>query len=264
MKNADEGIERVLAALREAEAPEGMEQRILQSMQKRASARRGWNPLIMFIIRMPSLRIRRQSWAIAVTAVAIVSLAACFTVFQGHRMEHDFADSKKQIAPAYPPAPKVQTAAASALQPLPARSVAHSRDKTNTRKAGAGSNADSVALHAMLAVSYPAPPMPLTEQEKLLLRIAHRRDPVELAMLEPLLRSVQDAEEKAEFQKFFRQSPTKQSAAEQLVPSTAEQAMPGQFMTEQTAPGQPTTEPTTEQLTTDQPKSVQPTTGDIE
>jgi len=37
----------------------------------------------------------------------------------------------------------------------------------------------------MSSGNHPAPPMPLTEQEKLLLRIAHKGDPEELAMLNP-------------------------------------------------------------------------------
>jgi hypothetical protein len=208
MKNADEGIERVLAALREAEAPEGMEQRILQSMQKRASARRGWNPLIMFIIRMPSLRIRRQSWAIAVTAVAIVSLAACFTVFQGHRMEHDFADSKKQIAPANPPAPKVQVETARAVLPQHESSTARLRGGTNSRRAEPVRRSESVAYRDIHSENHPAPEAPLTEEEKLLLRMVHRRGPEEVAALSPARRSAWYSEEKAEFQRFFEPTPT--------------------------------------------------------
>jgi two-component sensor histidine kinase len=45
--------------------------------------------------------------------------------------------------------------------------------------------------------------MPLTEQEKLLLRIAHHRAPGELVALSPLLRAARDEEEKAEVQQFF-------------------------------------------------------------
>jgi hypothetical protein len=54
-------------------------------------------------------------------------------------------------------------------------------------------------------VSFPAPPLPLTEQERLLLRIAHRGDPVELAMLDPKMRAARDEEDKAEVQRFFVQ-----------------------------------------------------------
>jgi hypothetical protein len=63
----------------------------------------------------------------------------------------------------------------------------------------------------MHGASYPAPPMPLTEQEKLLLRIAHKSDPVELAMLDPVVRAARDAEEKAEVKNFFEPPTTGQS-----------------------------------------------------
>ena len=51
---------------------------------------------------------------------------------------------------------------------------------------------DAVAVEAMHATSYPAPPMPLTEQERLLLRLVHKDDPVELAMLDPKVRALQE------------------------------------------------------------------------
>jgi hypothetical protein len=246
MKNADEGIERVLAALREAEAPEGMEQRILEAMQNRASARREWRPL-GFV--MPSWPVRKQPWVIAMASLAVVSLAICWTAFRGHRSEHNVVGSKRQVAPADAPAPAAQAVAAREIQPLPGRSSAQLRGKADFKRARVASNADTVTLHEMLAVSYPAPPMPLTEQEKLLLRIAHRRDAVELAMLEPMLRIVQEAEEKEEFQRFFG-SAASQSATEPTTPSTTEQTTPEQ--------------PAMEQPTSTQPTPAKPTTGENE
>jgi hypothetical protein len=52
-------------------------------------------------------------------------------------------------------------------------------------------------------VSFPAPEAPLTEQERLLLRIVHRGDPVEVAMLNPQELAREEALEAAEFQRFF-------------------------------------------------------------
>jgi hypothetical protein len=109
-------------------------------------------------------------------------------------------------------------------------------------------DSDSAALEEMHAASYPAPPMPLTEQERLLLRLVHKDDPVELAMLDPKLRDLQDSEDKAEFQRFFGQSmkqpAPEQSATEQAAPqpSTTEQAAPATSATEQVTPVQPGTE----------------------
>jgi hypothetical protein len=119
-------------------------------------------------------------------------------------------------------------------------------------------------MSEMQSPSFPAPPMPLTEQEKLLLRIARKVDPVEMAMLDPRVRAMQDAEEKAEFQRFFGQTakqslpaelPPGQSATEQAAPqqSTTEQALPVQSSPEQVVP----TEPAMEQTTPDQPTQEQ-------
>ena len=95
----------------------------------------------------------------------------------------------------------------------------------------AGDSEDSVAMSEMRAASFPAPPMPLTEQERLLLRMAHKNDPVELAMLDPKLRELQDAQEKAEFQMFFARPVVKQ-------PATEDVAQPAQPVTEQKQPDQ--------------------------
>jgi septal ring-binding cell division protein DamX len=76
--------------------------------------------------------------------------------------------------------------------------------------------------------------MPLTEQEKLLLRFVHKDAPVELAMLGPKARALQELEDKAEFQRFFGQS-MKQAVPEQ---SVVEQGVPGQSTTEQVTQGQ--------------------------
>jgi hypothetical protein len=53
------------------------------------------------------------------------------------------------------------------------------------------------------AGGFPAPPMPLTEQEKLLLRVAHRSDPTELTPLNAEARARQSAAFDDEFQQFF-------------------------------------------------------------
>jgi hypothetical protein len=102
--------------------------------------------------------------------------------------------------------------------------------------------------------------MPLTEQERLLLRLVHKDDPVELAMLDSKVRDLEELEDKAEFQRFFGQS-TKQALPEQPM---MEQAMPGQSTTEQAMPGKTGTEPSVpeqqpvpEQQAPDQPMQPQ-------
>jgi hypothetical protein len=62
---------------------------------------------------------------------------------------------------------------------------------------------DALALEEMRAASQPAPPLPLTKQERLLLRVAHQGWPEELAALDPARRAAQDKEERAEVERFF-------------------------------------------------------------
>lgn len=52
--------------------------------------------------------------------------------------------------------------------------------------------------------SYPAPPLPLTGQERLLLRLAHGRDETDLAILNPVVRAAQSAKATQQFQQFFQ------------------------------------------------------------
>jgi hypothetical protein len=93
---------------------------------------------------------------------------------------------------------------------------------------------------AMGAASHPAPPMPLTEQERLLLRIVHKGDPVEMAMLDPMQRASRNAEERAEFQRFFGEASSAQPTAGE---AKTEQSTAGQSTTEQPKTEQPPIEP---------------------
>jgi hypothetical protein len=62
---------------------------------------------------------------------------------------------------------------------------------------------DALALEQMRAASQPAPPLPLTKQERLLLHVAHEGALEELAILDPAKRAAQDKEERAAVERFF-------------------------------------------------------------
>ena len=105
---------------------------------------------------------------------------------------------------------------------------------------------DSVAMSEMRAASFPAPPMPLTDEEKLLLRMVQKSDPVELAMLDPKVEALRDAEEKVEFQRFFAKAGVKESEGDAV--SVTDKAVPSD---EKASPVEtPAEEPKREQLTT--------------
>ncbi|HEY1808829.1 MAG TPA: hypothetical protein VGG42_09720, partial [Acidobacteriaceae bacterium] len=60
---------------------------------------------------------------------------------------------------------------------------------------------------------HPAPPQPLTEQEKMLLRVAQVGNPQEMAMLNPEIRAKKEAQSDQEFQRFFERATATDAAA---------------------------------------------------
>jgi hypothetical protein len=220
-KNPEEAIEKVLAALRDADAPVGMECRILnaldtledQSSPQRGSGWRRLRPIWPVTQARPI-----ASWSLA-CGVALAGLfAVAITTPAIRRLGHSSTQSPSQIrtnsVPAGPlPLAAPEAVANNARLPLPVRGV-RLTGKTNARRPEDARESDSAAPSEMRSDSFPAPPMPLTEQERLLLRIAHKAGPIELAMLDPIQRAARDAEEKADVKKFFEPSATGQSATD--------------------------------------------------
>ncbi|HEX3374356.1 MAG TPA: hypothetical protein VHS13_09110 [Edaphobacter sp.] len=258
MKNSEDAIGKVLAGLRDAEASAGMERRILHGLEERAAVGsghrtgagwRGWLPVWLVgpgrVVGVGSL-----VCGVALAGVVAVGLG----VSAVRRLGRAPASTRTGIASSGPMALGAWEVAGESAGPASASSRAGLRALTG-RKLGRKTNAeggvdrDAVAVEAMHAASYPAPPMPLTEQEKLLLRLVHKDDPVELAMLDPKVRALQELEDKAEFQRFFgqsaKQAATEQPGMEEGVPqqSTAEQALPEQSAPEQSVPEQPAQPP---------------------
>jgi hypothetical protein len=272
MKNSEEAIERVLAGLRDAEAPEGMERRILAGLEGRAAARSGWRVASMWLA-MPPGRFTARGLACGVALAGVVVLALAIPAMRRAgrlpvRSKIDGAHVK-----AVPMAPSViATGDVERSSRVSSGRLATTTNAPGAKSVSEADSDDSVAMSEIQAASFPAPPMPLTEQEKLLLRIARKVNPVEMAMLDPKARAMQDAEEKAEFQRFFGQTarqplpaqlPPGQSATEQSPqgPTTAGQGVPNPTTTEQLAPEQPSLDqPTQDQPTPEQskPRNVGP------
>ncbi|HZQ42159.1 MAG TPA: hypothetical protein VFA99_02860 [Acidobacteriaceae bacterium] len=66
---------------------------------------------------------------------------------------------------------------------------------------------DAQALADLHAPSHPAPPLPLTPQEKLLLHMLRYGNATQLAELNPMVRAQQDADETTAFKAFFPDPP---------------------------------------------------------
>ena len=217
MKNSEEAIEKVLTALRDSKVPAGLEQRIREATQLRASSQpashwQRWSRLWFPAPFRPDST-HAVAWR-TILAGAVMSLVACViaisvTLAALHRHEHRTMQSK--LSPA-PKASTRATAPAAGAQDAhlrlhaPGNQIAPTRAKIHARKPRPIIVAYSSSLRKSWAVDHPAPDAPLTQEEKLLLQIAHSGNPHELAMLNPVLRAKQEAEDEAEFHKFIEQS----------------------------------------------------------
>jgi hypothetical protein len=164
MKDSEEAIEKMLSALREVEAPVGMERRILEQLEARAeekSPRWRWMvpvacvavlAAMIAVLFMPRTRV-------PVRVVHVQSAALPRSVEQGRPMAHETAHVQK---------------------------AAYRRRRSSA-----------------VARDIPAPPLPLTDQERLLLRVVHQHNPGNLAILEPAKQAAELAKDKEQFQGFF-------------------------------------------------------------
>jgi len=189
-KSTEEVIGQVLAGLRGTEASAGMERRILQAVEERASTRS------TSMWRWSSW----SSWGWGGTFAA--ALVICGVIAISTAKSHGPGQPEVRVVPVKAAPVTDSVRVAEDVQPVPAVTL---RVRKPARRARFVDVKDAASAD-MRAVSYPAPPMPLTEQEKLLLRIAHKRDPEEVAMLNPQVRARQEAEGKVEFQQFFEPS----------------------------------------------------------
>ncbi len=209
MMKSEEAIGKVLAGLRDSEVPLGMEHRVLKAVQDHASvqSRSGWRWLRPNWLVAPS-PIMRRSLFLAVASAGILAIVfAIPSPYRAHRGRDAAAQLKITAASVGPPAKASLVARGSPVSP-PA-SVIHSPATRQERKVRLVRRDDSLALREVRAASRPAPPLPLTKQEKLLLRVARTAGPEELAMLNPDERARRRAESDAEFQQFFGKSTAK-------------------------------------------------------
>jgi hypothetical protein len=197
-KNSEEILEQLLRGLRDAEAPVGMELRILNAIEDRANAvspskqrRRG----------TPRSAPRRWPWPMALGAAAATILLADLLLHRpAHRPVSVSAQSQVQPAPSPTKPHALPTLASEAAPSLPPAR------KPAPRHAPSLSAEERLCLRELRTPSHPAPPEPLTAEEKILLRIAHTAEPDEIAMLNPEIRARQQASSAAEFERFAHSS----------------------------------------------------------
>jgi hypothetical protein len=99
-----------------------------------------------------------------------------------------------------PPGPNASRSQDHAAKAVFTRRSVRTRSRHVARRAHTHDDADAAEV-----ASFPAPPLPLTEQERLLARIARQGDEQEMAMLNPEIRASLDARQKAAFHQVFEQ-----------------------------------------------------------
>lgn len=204
-------IERVLGGLRVAQAPEGMESRVLRRLAERAA------------VGVAAPWLRRLSgpvlgWGLGVAGVIALALVVAGVHRPVKQVLHRGAEVRRAVAPTVPGVGgdaigltphtvSVPRGVAAGLGSRPMEKIASAAESATELSRADGS--DAVAMSEVMAPSLAAPPMPLTDQERLMLDILHRGDPVQMAMLNPDERAARDAVERAEVQSFFvKPSPT--------------------------------------------------------
>lgn len=166
MKDPDRTIESLLAGLRDAEPAPGMHHRILDAMvERRATAHRPH-------------RLLHAALAIS------LACALAITIWAPH---------PRQI----PADLRSDTTNVDALRTTSPQKVADVKHRERRRSTA------RVVLRPTQPPGFPAPPLPLTDQEKLLLRLAHRNDAQDMDLLNRDVRAQQSAEATKQFQQFF-------------------------------------------------------------
>ena len=194
MRDAEGTIERLLAGLSDAEPPGGMERRILEALDG-IGARE--------VAPSASLWRRPLRPALAMLLACAVILMVGFTVQQRKHI------TGQQFVPLKPKnglngAPNIFSSLQVGQRPQLAAPDHRVRlPRRTTSDVPAKHSQDAPAAGEMQAASFPAPPLPLTEQEKLLLRVAHRGNPENMAILNPEVQAVISAKATQEFQQFF-------------------------------------------------------------
>jgi hypothetical protein len=205
----DEAIDQTLAALRNAAPPEGMQARIAQRVQHQTSIAPSPSRWRNFL----AARTPTAAWTRG--AITGAAFAAAFTLCVMLLIQHRSST-----------APQTQTSAITTTR-LPSQPSAFPVDLHIQRATPSGVDRNPCAnpaivrlIHkpaastprvlraaapiAPVPLSHPAPVIPLTEQERQLVRLVRT---AELASLNPEFEAKRQAEKSAEFAKFFAPPP---------------------------------------------------------
>jgi len=194
----EERIEAALWGLRSARAADGLEERVLAAVRSRAVARESRNGVGLG---------RWMVWSgVAATALVVVWAVVAGMRYETAARRHELANNeaaRELRVPQQAGGVPVETSrvADGAVKRAVVTEVKGARRSVAVRRTV---EQESAAQAPVELQSYPAPEAPLTEQERLLLQVAHSHDPkVLLAMLDPAARAARVTEEKVAVQRFF-------------------------------------------------------------
>jgi hypothetical protein len=206
-RNHDDAIDQTLAALKRAAPPQGMDARILQRLQQPVPAAPfRWSDLLT------GSALAGAWWrgAVSGAATAMLLFGTLLLAQHGLRARQPVVS---QIAATRALAPVTLPVAASA--PASAGCPTHAQ----IHRAWVGSSAS-------FAPSRPAPVLPLTAQERALVRLVKTADPRLLASLEPETQARVEAQEAEDFNKFFAPPPAPPQPADSDSPTSTQQTAP--------------------------------------
>ena len=194
MKNSDEAVDRALARLRDAEVPEGLEARVAARLVSHAAARDvagfRWRDLFSGTAAAGAW------WRGVVSGLAAAMLVVGLVWMAGHRGRSGAGEvvvRERRVA-VEPPAAVVGVAEVKPCAIPGMVGVTHGVTRVH---------GDDRLRVAKVEVSHPAPAMGLTAQERELVQLARKGDAKELVALDPEMRARAEAQDAAEFQKFF-------------------------------------------------------------
>jgi hypothetical protein len=198
----DAAIDKVLAALKDAAPPEGMEARIAQRLQRHASAPEAafrWRDLLA------GSSLSGAWWRGAFAGAAAAMMAACAVLLFLHHSQEtrqqptqndDVAVRSAMPAIATPVVQGEGDSARPKGEPCPPASGTMQLRRTTPTPKPALLRVAGTERHPLLAE-------PLTAQERGLLLLARTADPQQLAILDPEAQAKLKAQDAEEFEKFF-------------------------------------------------------------
>lgn len=264
--NPDFAIDRVLDALRTTEPPTGLEQRIAARLAQAAEARAqsaattpspSYIAVILNAVKDPRISLAPAKFYTAAAFTAIIALTT-FTILH-HRASTNTTQTASDIhaqsrvphlrdgalaskLAISPNAIAIPSLGYAGRQPLHAASPNNPilvADGASHPPSPSAQDPETIALAETLAPSRPAPPMPLTAQEKLIQAATRPGQPIQLAELDlaraPIVRAEARARQTASIDRYVRSLLAPFAVADALQPTTLSQP--------QESPAAPTSNP---------------------